>query len=202
MRAFVLGGGPSLAGFDPERLRGRFVVAVKEAGLTLAPWADVLFWSDPEWGDRNAGRLHLHIGGDKVCRYDPGQRWGHTPVSDIPVIEAAFAAAGVAGVAHEKVLPFSTDPGRVAGLCSGGSALTLAAVRYGAREIVLLGFDGRANGWWHRHRDLAHPERYAAFAAAIDAMAPGLAAMGCRVLNATPGSAITAYPMIHLGDVL
>lgn len=177
------------------------MLAVKEAGLTLAPWADCLFWADPAWGDRNAGRLHLHTGALKVCRYDPGQRWGHTPAADVPAIAAQFAAVGVRGIGHEKVAPFSTDPAKVAGLCSGGSALNLAAL-LGATEIVLLGFDGRASGWWYPHRPIAHPERYAAFAAAVDAMAPGLAAHGCRVLNATPGSALAAYPAVDLEDIL
>lgn len=70
--AFILGGGPSLKGFDVERLRGRGkVIGVNNAGIDLAPWCNVLFWADKRWLDWNCDRLHLHTGEWKVSRKRP-----------------------------------------------------------------------------------------------------------------------------------
>ncbi|MBZ7921652.1 hypothetical protein LAC81_07640 [Ensifer adhaerens] len=45
--AFILGGGASLEGFDASRLIGRGrIIAVNDAGLDLAPFADVLYFAD------------------------------------------------------------------------------------------------------------------------------------------------------------
>src|SRR3972149_821520 len=45
-RCFIIGGGPSLAGFDFERLRGQGrIIAVNKAYLD-APFADILFFMD------------------------------------------------------------------------------------------------------------------------------------------------------------
>ena len=43
--AFLLGGGPSLKGFNAECLRGRRVIAINNS-WELAPWADVLYFCD------------------------------------------------------------------------------------------------------------------------------------------------------------
>src|SRR5690606_38995743 len=140
--AFILGGGPSLKGFDVERLRGRGkVIAVNNAGLDLCPWANVLFWADTRWLDWNHDRLHLHTGEWKVTRKQP-----HIPLdSDVKYL------------AH-KPFRLTHWPDRLGGRCGGSSAINLAYL-LGANPIILLGFDMRdmpmdrwKEGNWHdRH---------------------------------------------------
>jgi hypothetical protein len=81
---------------------------------------------------------------------------------------------------------------------SGYQAINLA-YHLGAREIVLLGFDMHRDngGHWHgEHEDmLSAPESHiAAWVRQFDALARDLSAAGCRVTNATPGSALECFP--------
>jgi hypothetical protein len=43
---FIIGGGPSLKGFDFNRLRGQGRVIAINRALEYAPWADVVFFMD------------------------------------------------------------------------------------------------------------------------------------------------------------
>lgn len=186
-RTFILGGGPSLRGFDAGQLRGHGkVIAINDAGLYMCPWADILFWSDRRWLDWNAHLLHLHTGERKVARKPP-----HVPL-DCEVHVVDFHPPGL-----------STDPDAVGGCCSGSSAINLAYL-LGSRQIVLLGFDMNDQGNWHNHHKkasalMSHAKR---FIPALEGMAPTLAKLGCQVLNATQGSALQCFPVTTLAEVL
>lgn len=186
--AFILGGGPSLSGVDVNRLRGRGkVIAVNDAGFDLAPWADVLFFADgwPRWFGWNQHRLPEFTGPLIVTR------------ARVPQVDSRLRY-----LAHDPKAALSRDPSRVAGYCGGASAINLAYL-FGARRIVLLGFDMRGGNWHGQHK--AAPldncfERH--FIPALDRMAPALVADGCTVLNASPGSALRCFPVCDLEEVL
>lgn len=190
--AFILGGGPSLRGFNVERIRGRGrVIGVNEAGLTLAPWCDVLFWADKRWLGWNHDRLHLHTGQWKVTRKRP-----HVPVPfDVRVL---------------RFLPrrLSHWPDAVGGWCGGSSALNLAYL-LGARRIVLLGFDMHdvpverwQEGNWHdRHRDPPlKDQRASKFIPTLEAMAPELERAGVEVVNVNRESALRCFRFADLKE--
>lgn len=196
---FVLGGGPSLLGFDAERLRGHGrVIAVNEAGLTLCPWADVLFWSDIRWVDWNLERIALHTG---EYRYT-NQTYG---IERIP-------RARLVKWRPQDAWCFEHDT--IAGLDSGGRCINLAH-HLGARRAVLLGFDMRdyalenwRDGNWHdKHPEPPLPDQraerfipaHARMAAALRALDFGI---DFEVLNATPGSALTCWPKRELENLL
>lgn len=188
--AFILGGGPSLKGFDVERLRGRGpVIGVNNAGLDLAPWADVLFFADGQtrWYGWNKHRLHLFQGEYIVTRTQIPA--GHDP----QLRRLQF-------VPKENL---SREPDAVAGFCGGSSAINLAYL-FGARTIVLLGFDMKPNGNWHDlHKLPCLPNQHRdKFIPALERMAPELARDGCLVINATPDSALRCFPMADIEDVL
>jgi len=186
---YILGGARSLALDLVPRLRGRGrVVAVNDAGLALAPWADVLFFADERWLEWNRGELHRFAGGRIVKRCRPQLPTAET----IHVVERA-----------RREVALSTDPGAVAGFCSGGAALNYAALA-GAGRVVLLGFAMRAEGHWHdRHRRPSPAEAYAGkMRPAIERMAGPLAAAGIEVLNATPGSALPCFPIVDPREVI
>lgn len=190
---FILGGGSSLRGFDASILRGRGrVIGIKEAGLTMAPWCDALYWADKFWCDgdskhpANGPRLHLHKGKFKITRGPVSNAKGH----DVKVL-----------ISDQKG-GLSTDPTKIGGVCSGGNSINLAYL-FGCDPIVLLGFDMKGDNWDGRPRraqkDKAYEQR---FMPAIARMAAPLQQHGVTVLNATPGSALGCFPKITLEEVL
>lgn len=190
---FILGGGNSLKGFDAEVLRGRGrVIAIKEAGLTMAPWADVIYWADKVWCDgdskrpANGARLHLHTGRYKITRSKCDKTFGH----DVKLLDCDQKAG------------LSTDPTKIGGVCSGGNCINLAYL-FGAKRIVLLGFDMSGPNWDGRERraerDHAYTQR---FMPAIARMALPLQQAGVEVINATPGSALKCFTQTTLEAVL
>lgn len=90
---------------------------------------------------------------------------------------------------------------------SGFHALNLA-VQFGAARIVLVGYDMTLAGGIHWHGP--HPARLnnptgrslMRWADILDAQAPLLAAIGVTVLNASPVSALTAFPKVSLEEAL
>lgn len=83
---------------------------------------------------------------------------------------------------------------------SGFQALNLA-VQFGARDIVLIGFDmtDKAGVHWYGRNHWAganNPDEsnFGRWRSALDRAAPELARRGVRVINGNPQSAITAFP--------
>jgi len=186
---FILGGGPSLQGFDVERLRGRGrVIGVNNAGLDLCPWADVLYFADgwSRWLTWNHKRFHLFKGKYIVTRCDEGM----PPGVDIKQIK------------HDFKIGFSDDPRQLSGFCSGANAINLAYL-FGARVIVLMGFDMRPGNWHDLHR-AGHKkgQHRDAFIPAIERMAKPLEEGGCVVLNTFEGSALRCFPFADIEDIL
>jgi len=186
--AFILGGGPSLAGIDVDALRGRgAIIAINDAGLIKAPWADVHYFCDPRWMDWHERELGLFTGPYRVTRAPADWLAGELVLL---VLE------------REKAAPLSVDAHRVAGPDSGSNAINLAFL-FGTRRIVLFGFDMRPGNWHDRHRRVTPPQRYGEkFIPALERMAIALKREGVEVINATPGSALTCFPIVSPDNVL
>lgn len=81
-------------------------------------------------------------------------------------------------------------------------------MQFGCRNIVLVGYDmhDRDGIHWHGKHDgnLRNPTRtsLARWRGVIDAQAEPLGRMGVRVLNASPNSALTAYPKMTFTEAL
>jgi hypothetical protein len=85
---------------------------------------------------------------------------------------------------------------------SGGAAIHLAA-QLGANPILLVGFDMRAVGgkehfFGDHPRDIQRGSPYELWFPPFASLAADLAQHRIRVLNCTPGSALTAFPMADL----
>jgi hypothetical protein len=198
---FILGGGPSLKGFDVERLRGRRVIAPNESGLTLAPWADILFWGDIRWVNWNLERVHLHTG---------AWRYTTTPhrQTDIPRAQLVRWQPRVPGT--DRWAGLSSDPEVIAGFDGGGKCINIA-YHTGAARVVLLGFDMRdmadwRDGYFHSAHKEPPPacQRANQLIPVHEALAASVPDLPrpFDVLNATPGSALTCWPMVDLEIVL
>lgn len=194
--AFILGGGPSLKGFDPTPLRGKGrIFAVNESGLTMAPYADVLFWADVRWYDWNKDRLHLHTGEYKITR----KRVYNRPPIDTEI-------------KYIKFLPnrLSHWKDSIGGWCGGSSTLNLAYLM-GCDPIFLLGFDMRdepletwREGNWHQ-RHVEPPvigQRRDRFIPALENMATHFDKIRLRIFNCNPNSALRCFPFVSIDEVI
>lgn len=180
----ILGGGPSLPKALIPKLRDRVrVVAVNNAGLSLAPWADVLYFSDKQWHDWNASQLYKYRGPLVISR---------SPVDD----------SRVRLIGRSLRMALSHKPDILAGVCGGANSINLAFLR-GAGTIILLGFDMRPGNWHNDHKKPPRPNCHALeFIPSLNRMAPELAQAGRRVINATPSSALTCFPVMSPDEAL
>jgi len=185
---FILGGGPSLpVEMVPEFIKRGRVIAINTA-YKLHPEADICYFADLNFFEWNRRDLHNYTGPLLLTR------------NDLPHIRCKRK---IRRIAHMGGYRLSRDPGHLAGWCSGSNALNLAYL-HGADPIVLLGFDMKPVGNWHsEHKKTTRPDRYEKkYIPFFEAMAPELAKDGIRVLNASPGSALSCFPIIDPEEIL
>lgn len=201
----VLGGGPSLTPAAAESVRGRCrVIAVNSSGIdtvdasgrrhaAVAPWADILYAADQKWWAENRAAAEVFAG-----------------------VKATIARNGYPDFTPEilgvRVLGWGGPSGfddRVdflrTGWNSGYQAMHLAA-HLGVRRVLLLGFDMHAKHGEHWHGDHhwrpGYESRYPLFIQSFEDGAPHFAERGVEILNCTPGSALTCFPMASVEEGL
>jgi len=187
--------GPSLTEDVAEACRGHPIVAVNDAWRRL-PFADVLYACDAEWWAVHGG-----------CPDFRGERWSSHDTRNNDKLEAA-RKYGLRIVKGRYGDTFSTDPSVIHyGGNSGFQGVNLA-ILFGARRIVLVGFDMRTPPTGQpRHFFGDHPAglkngvRYEHFIPAFKHAATQLPE-GIEIVNATPGSALTCFPMAPLEEAL
>jgi len=193
---FIVGGGPSLKGFDFERLYGAGKIIAVNKSFRDVPFADIVFFMDHDFytdvtrGDYGADALAdwKAFQGRKVF-LNLGAYRVDDRVTEIP-------AAGQYG------LSASIGHGLYHGNNSGAGAIALAYCM-GANPIYLLGFDSHpaATGETHYHEGYGKPlaeSAYVQFTDAAREMAPRLKEAGAMVINLNPESAIRSY---EFGDI-
>lgn len=185
---FLVAGGPSLKGFDFDKLRGRSVIAINDALLQL-PWATAMFSADKVWVSKRHEQIKAFTGEKYIA------------VTEVP-------SNHIAGVHYlDKIratgLSLSPDAVHVSG-SSGYGALNLAFI-LGAKKITLLGFDYKEssqhwynpNHWNKTKNNISFPLWTAAFDSTVEV----LQQHSVIVLNASVDSAVTAFPKIDLSLV-
>jgi len=181
---FILGGGPSLRGFDFSRLAGRRVIAVNEA-IKHYPNADLLYFWDDTWFIKNRGIVHYRQG-------------------------LTATGSRVAAASQPRLRRVDIQPAAPLQMCcqavrkgrSSGHTAVALAVACGAARVVLLGYNMRlVDGRSHYHDAYAarDPERMSGeWLPAFGGWHAEAQAIGCEIVNATPGSALTEFPMVDL----
>jgi hypothetical protein len=195
---FILGGGPSLRGFDAECLRGRRVIVVNNSYL-LAPWADVLYFCDLSWWRQPWKRGETKTHREKVAEMFSGRVISlGTGVNDV----LRLRNSGQRGLE-------TADPAAIRhGTNSGYQAMNVA-YHFGAKRIVLLGYDLHVGGGAHWHEGHWHTKPVEQFARELTRMVKyfellvePLKVAGVEVLNATPGSALKCWQQCSVAEVL
>ncbi|MFN4283512.1 MAG: hypothetical protein ACK4NA_12820 [Alphaproteobacteria bacterium] len=191
---FLLAGGPSLDQATVDKLRGRRAITINSschkalaAGLDDGP----LFFTDNNWFEDHEAIVRAWRG--------PVVTLSRKAKRELPDL--------VKRVEGEH-RPDFTRGGRTLrqGRSSGQTAISLA-IAMGARRLVLLGYDMRpVGGRTHHHDDYktgGDPEIYAReFLPAFAGWNAAAHAAGVRVLNATPGSALTEFPFADSAALL
>lgn len=175
--------GPSQRKEDLDFARGKARVLVINNTWELAPWADVLYACDQAWWEAKQpdfpGIRIIGKGDHPRCLPVPVQVVSHM-IFDGPHIGA--------------------------GGNSGFQALNLV-IRWGARRVILTGYDYRGAGdhWHGRHPAglrQATESTVARWRLCMDQAAPILAERGVEVINASRETALTCFPRVNLKDVL
>lgn len=97
-------------------------------------------------------------------------------------------------------------PGQIGWGGNGGFHALNIACQFGAKKIILLGFDMslmRGLHWHGKHQDGLNNPRQGnvdRWRVVLDAQAPALAARGIDVIIGSPGSALTAYRKLGLRE--
>lgn len=190
--AFLLGGGPSLKGFNSEILRGHGRVVAINSSYIICPWAHVLYYCDRTWW-----RNHRE---DVLANYSGQYRVSLTCAEDGTKL---LRNAGLNGL--------SIDPSAlVHGTNSGYQAIGLA-FHFGVKRIVLLGFDMRVtqNGSHHHppHIEGLNDEQFhrmltETMLPRFPSLVEPLRKAGIEVIQATPKSALTCWAYRPLEEVL
>lgn len=193
-RCVVAAPGPSLTPEIAEMCRGERVIAINDA-YRLLPFAEVTYACDLKWWEIH--RLNVLS----------GERWtSHSiaPKNDKTAIAEAFGLHVIAGANNAG---FSRDPGRIHyGSNSGFQAVNLALL-FGADPVILVGFDmrdvgGRPHFFGEHPAPLKSSRNYGHWIAAFAKANEMLWHPRPRILNATPGSALTCFPMVDLAETL
>jgi hypothetical protein len=197
-KCIVAATGPSLTPAVAERCQAAAathkIVAVNDA-YKLLPAADLLYGMDANWWT-----LHNGVPGFA------GEKWTAREVSPHRIAEkdAAIQKYSLLSVPGDwaEAAGFSFNPERIHyGANSGFQAINLA-ILFGVAEVILVGFDMRAvNGQQHffgnHPKPLNNPNQYDTFIQSFNAAARTLPST-VRIINATPASALTCFPMLEL----
>jgi hypothetical protein len=192
---YVLASGPSLTAEQAERVRGRPTIAVNATCPTLAPWADVWFFTDWFFFDQFR---------DEIATF-PGLTvtLSRKAKAEMPALRRVWT---------ERRGRFPSPPMVRQGRSSGQTAIGLGYAMGGVRA-VLLGFDMRVVDGKEHHHDAygpcdqhgmpRDPNIYgSSFLPAFAGWNDQARAAGLEIVNATPNSALREFPMVDLEDVL
>lgn len=186
--AYIIGGGPSLRGFDFSRLSGRRILAVNESFVHLSAslrQTDAVFSLDNNWARHRHAEMSC-FGGEKYLAVQE-EYW--------PYVDQSATM-----LRRVRRPGLSEDNGTIhIGGTSGYGALNLAYLKR-ARTIFLLGFD-MAGGHWHPEPGWGGAIMLEPWVSAFDVAADQLKANGVHVVNCSPRSAIAAFEKISLEEI-
>jgi len=178
---------------EVEILKGRLPVLAIKRNVELAPWADVVYGCDAAWWESVQGLPHFSglklCWADRVCdRYPDIHKVRIAPKDD----RFLMGEIGTVG----------------AGGNSGYQALNLS-VQFGAKRILLVGFDVNDRGgthWYGRNNwNMANnPTRdnFRRWCASFTSAAPIIEDFGVEVINASIFSDLKCFKQLSVDQAL
>ena len=206
---FIVGGGPSLSGFDFRKLRGERTIGINLAFRDFCPM--IAFSMDRRFFLWVRSHKYGKDVTDRFIDFPNYRVWLNTKPSvysypeliyTVPVYESYSAG--------HWAFPFSMSDGLGHGNNSGYAALNLA-VCLGANPIYLLGFDMKhsenEDGSKKTHYHDGHPKEQQtreveSYPQYFERIAPILLKKRVRVINLNPDSALSCFPKQTAEEVL
>ena len=207
MTIVVVASGPSLTKEDVDYCRGRAEVLCVNDCYRLAPWAEYMYAADWDWWTS--------------IPLDSGQP--NYAMSKRVFLGERFTCDVQAAKVHKlKLVEHSIDPepGKVWGGNSGHEAVVLAQL-FGARRIVLLGFDMGETGlghwfgrhpilrkslpdgtWYSENLDRSTEANFSDWRDDMKRLAAVLKGAGIEAFNCTRTTALKCFPRRTLQEVL
>lgn len=191
--AVIVGTGPSAKDAPLDHARGLARAITVKSAWRLAPWCDVILGIDKGWWLANSGVPEF-----KGLKVTPS-----------PTAARVFGLRQVRLKARAEILTGETGVLgcglRTGGGHSGFQAINLA-IQFGAKKIVLVGFDMTLAGgahWNSDYRGVGKPDagRVESWRVALDGCAGQFKALGVDVM-VVGASALTAYPKMTLAEAL
>lgn len=187
---YIIGGGPSVSETPLHLIHNEKIIGVNNA-YKLGDWVDVCWFGDSRWFQWNREELKSFNGIIVTCQRRLKNMEGHD----------------VKSVQKGKQAGIERKPTKICwNGSSGGSAINLA-YHFGAKRIVLIGFDMKAtNGKYNYHSD--YPEKrtgvnpYKKFMIPFPIIKKEADKLKLEILNATPNSAIKSFKTVKLEDIV
>lgn len=193
-RVFIIGGGPSLKGFDFEVLRGRKVLVLNSA-WKFVPWAQVLYFMDCIWYRSNKDAIKSFKG----LKFTTCNTIGD-------------GDKGVIVLKHGHRRKLDERPDHLPRGSNSGVGGCYLAKRLGGVELILLGFDmdvgesGEHNfhNEYEGMRDTPiSPQHYkTTYPNSFAYEKPFLEAGDVKIINCTLNSKLTCFPIEPLENWL
>jgi hypothetical protein len=191
LTALVLGSGPSFrasdAGFRWDRLDKVRTIAINATAFSPV-FSDINYFGDFLFAKAHVRELQAKRPYVWTCDKTSAERWGYNWVKGTNRPGLASDAVNMNGN-------------------SGAQAINLAYL-FGARRIVLLGFDMKLGPKGEKHHHPDHPaplvqeQLFDEWIHKFEPLARDLAAAGVEVINCTPGSALPCFPMATLEETM
>jgi len=211
--AYIIGGGPSLAGQDlcleprddlyyqkryglEAYLYDKHCIACNDSIYLGMGWIEIAWFCDYEWANKHMEFLLLFSGRMGSL--------GHGIVAHA----AKLNTPQFRKMKRGKEFGIDTRPGTVSWNNSAGNAAINLAWHLGAKRVVLLGFDAgesvvrgvRETNWYPR-KGKQHRSTWDRFLKAYPYIKDDAEELGLEILNATPGSRIREFPFVRLEEV-
>jgi hypothetical protein len=183
---YIVGGGTSLLEQNLELIRDKKVIAINSSYIAV-PWAQYVVFADMRWFLHHRKALMNFTG---------------------KIVSCSSAASGpppVLNVIRKTSPGLATDTHTL--MCKN-TTLTAAvnlAVHLGVAKIVLLGIDQKPGPDGKIHHHPPHPWKVTADCwrrqqTDLPKAAEDLTALNIECVNASPGSALTIWPIVRLED--
>jgi hypothetical protein len=180
----VLASGPSMSPEIADQVRAAGIPAIAVNNTReLAPWADLIYACDEAWWAKYPAALAL-----------PGLKVTMGAVKGV----LRVGNAGSAGYDHKDLQGVHTYG-------NGGAQAIQIAAKAGASRILLAGFDMHGTHWHGEHHAPLRNSTVASFERwllLMPQLAAALAERGVEVINCTPGSALTCWPITTMEKAL
>lgn len=179
---------------------GRVRVIGVNCAYQKAPWVDALFACDLMWWKKYRADGAHGQGWQSWCKQNPGAE----TVTQCAGSHKQFGlTTRIRGSARDGLGTQELHTGS-----NGGHAAVNVAFLWGAKRIILLGFDMRLgpNGEKHCHADHPAPciqtQLFKQWIHRFESTARDLEKLGVEVLNATPGSALPWFERCNIEEAL